>query len=95
MADVVTHTAAGRAIVVGLSLGGYVGMALARAHPEQVSGLVLSGCCVDYRVWGRVSALDAWLVLRLVGPARLRAMREKTLRGMVSSELAERQLADG
>ncbi len=33
----------GRAVVVGLSLGGYVAMTLAAMHPELVSGLVIAG----------------------------------------------------
>ncbi|MCC2318949.1 alpha/beta fold hydrolase [Cellulomonas chengniuliangii] len=35
----------GRALVVGLSLGGYTGIAHAARHPEQVAGLVAAGCC--------------------------------------------------
>lgn len=95
VAGVIGETGEGPAVVVGLSLGGYVAMALAAAHPEQVRGLVLSGCCIDYRAWGRISALDAWLVLRLVGARRVRAMQERTLRGMLSPELAARQIAAG
>lgn len=34
----------GRALVVGLSLGGYIGMAHAATHPEQVAGLVAAAC---------------------------------------------------
>ena len=34
----------GRAMVVGLSLGGYLGIAHAARHPEQVAGLVAAGC---------------------------------------------------
>ncbi|WP_258726096.1 alpha/beta fold hydrolase [Cellulomonas sp. NS3] len=34
----------GRALVVGLSLGGYIGMAHAARHPEQVAGLVAAAC---------------------------------------------------
>lgn len=34
----------GRALVVGLSLGGYVGIAHAARHPDQVAGLVAAGC---------------------------------------------------
>ena len=34
----------GRALVVGLSLGGYVGIAHAARHPEQVAGLVAAAC---------------------------------------------------
>ena len=34
----------GRAVVVGLSLGGYLGIAYAARHPDRVAGLVASGC---------------------------------------------------
>lgn len=37
----------GRAIVVGLSLGGYVAMALAAAWPERVAGLLISGATAE------------------------------------------------
>jgi pimeloyl-ACP methyl ester carboxylesterase len=35
--------AAGRAVLVGLSLGGYVAMTVAARHPEKVRGLVIAG----------------------------------------------------
>ncbi|GHS85266.1 lysophospholipase [Actinomycetota bacterium] len=35
----------GRALVVGLSLGGYVGIAHAARRPDQVLGLVAAACC--------------------------------------------------
>lgn len=34
----------GRALVVGLSLGGYVAVATAGSHPDRVLGLVAMGC---------------------------------------------------
>ena len=34
----------GRAVLVGLSLGGYVAIETAEAHPDRVAGLVLAGC---------------------------------------------------
>jgi len=37
----------GRAVVVGLSLGGYVAMALAARHPERVRGLVIAGATAE------------------------------------------------
>ena len=37
----------GRAVVVGLSLGGYLGIAYAARHPQKVTALVASGCCTD------------------------------------------------
>jgi pimeloyl-ACP methyl ester carboxylesterase len=47
IADVVDKAASGRAIIVGLSLGGYVVMEFAHQHPDKAAGLVLSGCTVD------------------------------------------------
>jgi pimeloyl-ACP methyl ester carboxylesterase len=41
------ETTDGRAVVVGLSLGGYVGMALAAERPDLVRGLVLSGATAE------------------------------------------------
>ncbi len=39
----------GRAVVVGLSLGGYVAIDTAHRHPERVAGLVLAGCSAEPR----------------------------------------------
>jgi pimeloyl-ACP methyl ester carboxylesterase len=41
------HATGGRAVVVGLSLGGYVAMALAAREPGLVRGLVLSGATAE------------------------------------------------
>jgi pimeloyl-ACP methyl ester carboxylesterase len=43
VADVIADHPAGRAVVVGLSLGGYVAMDLAARWPERVAGLVIAG----------------------------------------------------
>lgn len=61
--DAVRHAvddAGGRALLVGLSLGGYVAIAHASRHADQVAGLVAASCCTrPYRpvvgVWGVVS----------------------------------------
>lgn len=47
VADVIDEAAGGRAIVVGLSLGGYVAMHLAERSPERVRGLVLAGATAE------------------------------------------------
>ncbi|QGQ18686.1 alpha/beta fold hydrolase [Cellulomonas sp. JZ18] len=70
----------GRAVVVGLSLGGYVAIAHAARHPEQVAGLVAASCSTRphravLRAWGaaawgfarlpdRGAAVNQWLVDR-------------------------------
>jgi pimeloyl-ACP methyl ester carboxylesterase len=97
VAEVIARASEGgaRALVVGHSLGGYVAMAHAAAHPEQVAGLLLAGSCVDYRLLGRLSALDAWLSLRVVGARRILAMQEKSVRESLPPDLAEAQIAAG
>jgi pimeloyl-ACP methyl ester carboxylesterase len=48
VAAAIRDAAAGqRAVVVGLSLGGYVAMALAARHPELVRGLVIAGASAE------------------------------------------------
>ncbi|PRX95471.1 alpha/beta fold hydrolase [Allonocardiopsis opalescens] len=39
----------GRALLVGLSMGGYLGIAAAAAHPDRVAGLVAASCTVRLR----------------------------------------------
>ncbi len=52
VADLIDREARGAALVVGLSLGGYVSMALAADHPHKAAGLVLAGCSADARgIW--------------------------------------------
>jgi len=68
VAGVVDEHAAGSATLVGLSLGAYVGIAMAAAHPGRVDGLVSSGAGVEFQ------GLTAWvnrsqgLVFPLAGP---------------------------
>ncbi|ACZ29695.1 hydrolase or acyltransferase (alpha/beta hydrolase superfamily)-like protein [Xylanimonas cellulosilytica DSM 15894] len=69
----------GRALVVGLSLGGYVAIEHRARYPEQSAGLVASGCCTPPQsrlrdAWTGASRLlerspgqGAWLNDRLVG----------------------------
>lgn len=52
------HAFAGRAVVVGLSLGGYVAMTLAASHPDNVRGLVIAGASAE-PVGARVLAYRA------------------------------------
>jgi pimeloyl-ACP methyl ester carboxylesterase len=47
VAHVIDEAAGGRAIVVGLSLGGYVAMHLAERSPERVRGLALAGATAE------------------------------------------------
>lgn len=42
VAEFLTELKVGKAVVCGLSMGGYVAMALARRHPDRLGGLVLA-----------------------------------------------------
>jgi pimeloyl-ACP methyl ester carboxylesterase len=68
VAGAIDEHAGGSATIVGLSLGAYVGIAVAATHPEKATGLVSSGAGVEFQ------GLTAWvnrfqgLVLPLAGP---------------------------
>jgi pimeloyl-ACP methyl ester carboxylesterase len=86
----------GRALIVGLSLGGYVAMACAHDHPQEIAGLMLSGCCIDYRgAIGVFSWLDSSLVTILFSESRLSRMQAKALRSRFSEALVEPQVEAG
>ena len=51
VAQAIAEAADGRAVVVGLSLGGYTAMHLAATRPELVRGLVLSGATAEPVGW--------------------------------------------
>ncbi|SRR5579875_79829 len=85
-----------RAVVVGLSLGGYVAMAYAARYPERCAGLALSGCCIEYRgLIGALSALDATISTRLYGARRLEAMQRESVRKTYPPALADPQFNAG
>ncbi len=46
-AAIEAESATGRAVLVGLSLGGYIAIDTAEACPERVAGLVLAGCSAE------------------------------------------------
>jgi pimeloyl-ACP methyl ester carboxylesterase len=57
-----------RAVVVGLSLGGYVGMNLVSRQPELVRGLVLSGSTAEPVAWRALPYRGlAWVMERFAG----------------------------
>ena len=68
-AAVLDQLGAGRAIVVGYSMGGPVGMLLARRHPERVAALVMQATALEWQravreraIWRLLPVMD--LVLR-------------------------------
>jgi pimeloyl-ACP methyl ester carboxylesterase len=98
LAALIGAEAGGRAVVVGLSLGGYIAIELAARHPDLVAGLVLSGCSVNF-----VGPLGLYLkavstLMRRGWLSQSKAQAERKTRRMFSAALAdveEAQLAAG
>lgn len=89
LSDLIQQEASGRALVVGLSLGGYVAMELADRSPQQVAGLVLSGSSLNFQ--GALAGylrLAAWLMRR--GWLKMRREQaEQKVRRMFPPALAD------
>ena len=51
VADVIDHEARGRALVVGLSLGGYIAMEFGARYPAKAAGMVVASACVEPSGW--------------------------------------------
>jgi pimeloyl-ACP methyl ester carboxylesterase len=94
-ATIRAEAAGGRAVVVGLSLGGYVAMTLAAGHPELVRGLVIAGASaepVGVRVLG-YRALAG--VLARVDSPRLAPLNGRFFRMRYPASIAEPVVAGG
>jgi pimeloyl-ACP methyl ester carboxylesterase len=59
------------ALLVGLSLGGYVSILMGANHPERTAGLVLTGCSVDYSRRGDRIVATAGEAFQRVWPKRM------------------------
>ncbi|HET7472377.1 MAG TPA: alpha/beta fold hydrolase [Candidatus Limnocylindrales bacterium] len=85
----------GRAILVGLSLGGYVAMDVAARWPERVRGLVVSGATAE-PVWPRAAAYHALaLAFRRVPERVLLGTNRWFIRRRFPPAIAEPILAAG
>lgn len=86
---------AGRAVLVGLSLGGYVAIETAERHPERVQGLVLAGCSAEAIGPGAVPFRGlAWLLER-VPAAALHAINVAYFRLRYRPSIADPIIAGG
>jgi pimeloyl-ACP methyl ester carboxylesterase len=95
VAQVIEEAAGGRAVVVGLSLGGYVAMELAARRPELVRGLVLSGASAEpVGVRAAPYRALAWAMGRFDGP-RLDAVNAWFFRTRFPATIADPILAGG
>ncbi|MFL5726089.1 MAG: alpha/beta fold hydrolase [Chloroflexota bacterium] len=94
-ADAIEAEAAGPALVVGLSLGGYVAIDLAARRPDLVRGLVAAGATVEPT---GARAVPFRALARLYGttPERwLEAQQVRAFRSRYPAEIRDPILADG
>jgi pimeloyl-ACP methyl ester carboxylesterase len=98
LAEIIRSEVQGPALVAGLSLGGYVSIELAHSHPDLVTGLVLSGCSLNFE---GVLGLYLRIVSGLMQRGWLKqsdAQAEQKTRRMFSpalADVAEAQLQAG
>lgn len=85
----------GRALVVGLSAGGFVGIATAARYPERVAGLVAVSCTAQpVNVLSHVYRLPVQLLDRLPGRGPV-AVNERLFKFMAPSDGADAALEGG
>ncbi len=95
IAHVIDEAAGGHAVVVGLSLGGYVAMDLAARRPELVRGLILSGATAEpVGLLAMPYLALAWLMDRLDGNAA-DALNAWFFRARFGSAIADPIVAGG
>ena len=95
VATAIEEAGGGHAVVVGLSLGGYVAMDLAGRRPELVRGLVLSGATAE--PLGLLAApylAFAWIMDRFQGPP-LDAVNTWFFRSRFPAAIADPVIAGG
>ncbi len=78
--DVIEEIAGGRAIIVGQSLGGYVGMHLAARLPRLVAGLVIANASAEPRAVARRAprTVGSYLLVAATDLLRRPALRPKS-----------------
>jgi pimeloyl-ACP methyl ester carboxylesterase len=94
-ATIRAEAAGGRAIVVGLSLGGYVAMDLAAREPDLVRGLVISGATAEPT---RIRALPYLALARAMGSVdegRLDRLNARMFRRRYAPAVAEAIIESG
>jgi Predicted hydrolases or acyltransferases (alpha/beta hydrolase superfamily) len=93
--DAIDRDAGGRAVLVGLSLGGYVAMTVAGRYPERVRGLIIAGCTREPVGMSRLGFHVYGLSLRLVPERAVRVVALAWFRIRYGPELASAITAGG
>lgn len=83
------------AVVVGHSLGGYVGMAYGAAHGDRLAGLVLAGASTTPVGPGAALYRGVAAVTERIGPARMTRINDRVLRRVYGAEMIDPVIAGG
>lgn len=86
----ITTNINGSVIIVGLSLGGYVAIAYARRHTNQVNKLILSGCCVQYFGFTGFLAKVSSLLTRSISNQYFEKLQKKFLSRITTKDIVEK-----
>ncbi|HUJ39632.1 MAG TPA: alpha/beta hydrolase [Candidatus Acidoferrales bacterium] len=89
LSDLISQQAGGRAVVAGISLGGYVTMEFAARHPEQVLGAIPLSCTAEPTGPGAALFLVATWFMSLAPLPLLRVMKRVAGDFLYSPEAAE------
>ena len=89
------EAASGRALVVGLSLGGYVAIETAEARPDRVLGLVLAGCSAEPIGPSSVPFRLFAALMERVPPRALRVVNHRFFRTRYRRSISEPIIAGG
>lgn len=96
VSGLIEREAAGRALLVGSSMGGYVAVALAHRYQQQAAGLVLSGCSVSFRGLLGLYVRVAGPLVRYVVPKRWsERLMQRSFRRILPANVADAVIGAG
>lgn len=95
VSETIDREAGGRAVLVGLSLGGFVAMTVAGASPARVKGLVVAGATLDPRGLWAVAFIAFGLALRILPERLIRGVDVLLMRRLYGRSVVDQVLAGG
>lgn len=95
LANVVDRAAGGRALIVGLSLGGYIAMEFGASYPQKAAGLVIASASVEPDGWYNAPYRALSLVMAKMPESTLNAISRAIFIVAYGRRRAEPLIASG